>query len=69
MDATQKVIRVIQEWPDWSRHERAKLEEITEEILDHCRNGTGNRFIQKWCANVLVPALAPLFSGPVQDRV
>jgi hypothetical protein len=62
MSATEKVIRVVQQWPQWSRAERAKLEQITEEILDHCRNGNGNRFVREWCNRVLVPELRPLFS-------
>ena len=49
MDFTSRIVRAIREYSQWSRHERAHLDAIIDEILDHCRNGTGNKFIQKWC--------------------
>lgn len=45
----EKIEAIVRAWPQWSRHEVTKLDAITEEILDHCRNGTGNGFIRKWC--------------------
>ncbi len=59
---TDRVAAVVDDYPQWSLAERRRLPEITEEILTHCRDGSGNAFIREWCNRVLVPALRPLFS-------
>ncbi len=59
---TDRVTAVVDAYPQWSQAERRRLPEITEEILTHCRDGSGNAFIREWCDRVLVPALRPLFS-------
>jgi hypothetical protein len=48
-----RIEQTVRNYPDWSKAELHKLEEITEEILSHCINGTGNRFIKEWCENNL----------------
>jgi hypothetical protein len=50
----EQIERVVREWGGWSRAERAKLDAIVVEVLDHCANGTGNKFIREWCNRVLV---------------
>lgn len=49
MNLPEKIEAIIRAWPQWSRAERAKMPQLVDEILDHCRNGTGNAFIKKWC--------------------
>lgn len=57
MNLPERIEKIIREWPAWSRAERAKMPELVEEILDHCRNGTGNGFIRRWCENALTAEL------------
>lgn len=45
----ERIEAVVRKWPHWSRHELSKMDDIVEEILDHCRDGTGNGFVRKWC--------------------
>lgn len=49
MNINDRIAAVVRAWPEWSRAERRGLDTITEEILDHCRNGCGNAFIREWC--------------------
>ena len=56
----ERIEKIVREWPQWSRAERAKMPELVEEIMDHCRNGTGNGFIRSWCQRVLAPKLPGL---------
>ena len=53
----ERAERIIREWPQWSRVERSRMDDLVEEILDHCRNGTGNTFIREWCRRVLAPKM------------
>jgi hypothetical protein len=62
MTIQERAEQVIRDWPQWSPAERRRMDEIVTEVLDHCRNGGGNRFIRDWCNRVLAPALRPLFS-------
>jgi hypothetical protein len=55
MNLPERIEKVVRDWPQWSRAERAKMPQLVEEILDHVRNGTGNRFVREWCNRVLVP--------------
>lgn len=45
--------RMVRAWPQWSRAERRRMDEIVEEVIDHCANGTGNAFVRSWCERVL----------------
>jgi hypothetical protein len=49
MNLPERIEKIIREWKGWSRAERAKMDDIVEEIIDHCRNGTGNGFVKTWC--------------------
>ena len=54
----ERIADIIRAWPQWSRRERSRMEsDLIPEILDHCRNGTGNAFIASWCDRILSPAL------------
>lgn len=57
MDLEDRIREVIQEWPQWSRHELTMMDEIEDEIMRHARDGTGNGFIRSWCNRVLVPRI------------
>ncbi len=57
MNLPEKIEAIIRAWPQWSRAERAKMDEVVEEILDHVKNGTGNGFIRSWCNRVLAPKM------------
>lgn len=48
-EMAEMIEKVVRQWPQWSRAERKRIDEIVEEILDHCRNGNGNQFIRDWC--------------------
>lgn len=52
---TERVEQVVREWPNWSRAELRNLDAIVDEVLDHCRTGTGNGFIRKFVNRVVVP--------------
>jgi hypothetical protein len=71
MNLPDKITERVRAWPHWSRAERRRLDEITDEILGHCANGTGNRFVREWCSRVL----ADLFRAaggpeiPPADRI
>jgi hypothetical protein len=56
----ERIERAVREWPQWSRAELRKMDEIVAEVLDHCANGTGNPFIRSFCNNVLVGKVAGL---------
>lgn len=58
MNLPEKIRAVVLAYPDWSRHEREHMEAIIDEILDHCRSGTGNGFIRKWCDRYLAHLFA-----------
>lgn len=45
-------------WKGWSPAERARMDEIVEDIMNHVRNGTGNRFTSEWVERNLHPLLA-----------
>jgi hypothetical protein len=49
------IARVVREWPQWSPAERRKMDAVIGDVIDHCANGTGNRFIREWVNRVLVP--------------
>ncbi len=49
MTLPERIEMIVRAWPQWSRAERAKMGAVLAEILDHCANGTGNRFIAAWC--------------------
>ena len=53
----QRIEKVIRDWPQWSRAERRRMDELVEEILTYCRSGKGNAFVQSWFDTVLTPAL------------
>jgi hypothetical protein len=50
----ERIERVVREWDQWSPAERARMDDVVEEILEHCRAGTGNRFIRSWVNRILV---------------
>lgn len=52
---SERIADIVRAWPQWSRAERARMDEVIEEVLDHCRNGTGNRFIREFVNRVVVP--------------
>lgn len=58
----ERIEQVVRQWPEWSIAERRRMDDIVAEVLDHCRNGNGNRFIREWCNRILAPKLRPLFS-------
>ncbi len=43
----------VREWGQWSRAERRNMGAIIEEVVTHCRQGTGNTFIREWCTRNL----------------
>lgn len=43
------VEKTVREWPQWSRAEQSRIDEIVSEVLDHVCNGAGNPFIREWC--------------------
>lgn len=49
----ERIEAIVRAWPQWSRRERARMDKLVEEVLDHCRNGTGNAFIAAWCDRFL----------------
>lgn len=51
------ITRAVREWSEWSPAERRGLDMVAEEILSHCRAGTGNYFIRSWCERILTPRL------------
>lgn len=48
-----RIEKAVREWPGWSRAECRRMDDIVEEILSHCRNGNGNRFVREWCERYL----------------
>jgi hypothetical protein len=50
----ERIEQAVKQYPNWSNAELRKLDAITEEIIEHCINGTGNRFIREWCKRNLV---------------
>jgi hypothetical protein len=52
----ERIERIVRAWPQWSRAERARMEDVVAEVLDHARAGTGNAFIRRWCQFNLTPA-------------
>jgi hypothetical protein len=60
----ERVEKVVREWPEWSRAERRRMDDVVEEVLTFCRSGEGNAFIREWCRRNLTPAvIGPLFTG------
>jgi ribosomal protein S27AE len=57
MNLPDRIARIVREWPDWSPAERRRMDDVTEDILHHCRTGEGNAFVRGWCERVLRPAL------------
>lgn len=53
----ERIGHLVREWPQWSRAERECMEDVIEEVLDHCRNGTGNNFIRNFVNRVIVPQI------------
>ena len=56
MKIDERITAVIRAWPEWSRTERRRMDEIVEEILEHCRSGNGNAFVREWCERYLEDA-------------
>lgn len=54
MNRADRIEKIVRDWDQWSRAERERIEDVVAEVLDHCRNGTGNRFIANWC-NRFIP--------------
>lgn len=53
LNLPDRIEQAVREWPNWSPAERRRMDEVVEEVLDHCRSGTGNRFVAEWCNRVL----------------
>lgn len=53
----ERIDRIVRAWPQWSPAERAHMDAIVGEVIDHCANGTGNGFISGWVNRVLVPQI------------
>ncbi len=53
----EAVARLVRAWPHWSRAERAKIDLIIDEVIDHLSDGVGNGFIRNYCDRELIPAL------------
>lgn len=50
MKIHERIAKAVADWPHWSRAERRDgLVKATEEIIEHCKSGTGNAFIREWC--------------------
>lgn len=54
----EKVAAIVRAWPQWSRAERERMDDVIEEVLEHCRNGTGNKFIASLCDRNLAECFA-----------
>jgi hypothetical protein len=54
---SDRIARIVREWPDWSPAERRRMDAVVEEVLHHCRTDEGNAFIREWCEGVLRPIL------------
>lgn len=52
---TETVERLVRAWPQWSRAERRRMDDVVEDVLDHCRNGTGNKFVREFVNRIIVP--------------
>lgn len=50
-----RIEKIIREWPLWSRHDLAKMDDIVAEVIDHCINGGGNGFIREFVNRFIVP--------------
>jgi hypothetical protein len=48
-----RIIKSVYAWNGWSRAERRRMAEVAEEVLRHCIDGTGNRFVAQWCERYL----------------
>lgn len=57
----KRIERIVRAWPQWSPAEQKRMDAIVAEVLEHCRERTGNQFIRDWCNRVLVPQLRPFF--------
>ncbi len=57
MNLESRIREVVYTWPQWSRAERCRMEDVFEEIMEHVRDGTGNRFVREFCNRVLVPKI------------
>jgi hypothetical protein len=64
-----RIRALIRAYPDWSPAERRKLDVIEDEILDHCRNGTGNGFVRWWCNTWLAPRVPGFVVLPELDAI
>ena len=53
-----RIEHVVRTWHQWSPREQELMVAVVEDVLQHCRDGLGNGFIQAWCRNVMMPALA-----------
>lgn len=53
MTFPERIERLVRQWPDWSRAERRRMDEIVREVLTHCADGQGNPFVRAWCDRVL----------------
>ena len=49
----ERIEERVRAWPRWSRAERRRMDEVVEEILEHCRSGKGNAFVASWVARDL----------------
>lgn len=45
----ERIEAAVRAWPQWSRAERRRMNEVVDEVLQHCRDGQGNAFIRQWC--------------------
>lgn len=52
-----KVERIVREWPQWSRAERSRMEDVVEDVLRHMRDGCGCTFTREFCNRVVKPKL------------
>ena len=50
----ERIERIGRAWSGWSRAERRVMGAIVQEVISHCADGTGNKFIREWCNRHLV---------------
>lgn len=43
-----RIESIVRNWPQWSRAEQRRMDQIVDEVMNHVRNGTGDSFIRGW---------------------
>ena len=59
----EQIAQIVRDWPEWSRAERRRLDEIIDEVLHYASDGLGNAFIKRFWWTYVEPRVGYHDSG------